>query len=229
MRLKRPSASTVKRIAILLVGVVVIFTLVSYFYIETYASHKIDIQTLSQQQNSSQVAIVFGAGIDEQGRPKPLLRSRLDAAADLYEKQLVRNILVSGDNRFESYNEPEAMKFYLMDQKGIPEDAIQTDYAGRSTYETCERAVKIFQLEQAALVTNATHMPRALFLCRHFGLEAYGFVSSTNSSRRQLGQVWREIFARNKAIVNAYVIGEQTILGDPIPIKKEAEIDGQRL
>jgi vancomycin permeability regulator SanA len=34
----------------------------------------------------------------------------------------------------------------------------------------------------------------------------------------RLGQRWREVLARNKAILNVYIIGEETVLGDPIPV-----------
>ena len=127
-------------------------------------------------------------------------------------------ILLSGDNRFLDYNEPAVMYNYMLSQ-GLSSSVLQVDFAGRSTYETCERAVKIFGLSEAILVSESTHLPRAIYLCKHFGLESHGFASDgKDTSGLQLGQRWREILARNKALFNTYIIGEKTILGDPINI-----------
>lgn len=164
------------------------------------------------------VGIVFGGGI-ENGKPRPHLQDRLDAAAQLYREGRVRKLLVSGDNRFVEYNEPQVMHNYLTEEKGVPEAAIQLDNAGRSTYETCERASKIFGLDQALLITQGTHLPRAIYLCRHFGVESYGYNSSGQASAGwQVGQRWREVMARTKAVLNVCLHGEQTVLGDKIDL-----------
>lgn len=58
------------------------------------------------------VAIVFGAGLRRDGTPTAILRERVETAANLYFNGKVEKILMSGDNRFENYNEPEAMRQY---------------------------------------------------------------------------------------------------------------------
>jgi len=70
---------------------------------------------------------------------------------------------MSGDNRFVDYNEPEAMRQLAL-SLGVPDTAIVLDYAGRRTYDTCYRAKAIFRVDQAILVTQAFHMPRAIYL-----------------------------------------------------------------
>ncbi len=164
---------------------------------------------------ATKVGIVFGAGITAEGKPFKELEARLDSAAQAINFGQIEYILVSGDNRFESYNEPDAMKRYLTDKKGIDETKIFPDYAGRSTYETCERAKKIFEVENAILFSATSHLPRAIYTCRTFGIESYGIgndVEANNATRR-------ELLARSKALFNIYVYGERTVLGDPIPIE----------
>lgn len=158
------------------------------------------------------VGIVLGAGVNKDGKPYRELRARLDAAAQGYRKGQVDKLIVSGDNRFKNYNEPAAMAAYLKDTWRIPADRIQPDYAGRSTYESCERATKVFGVRQTIIYSAGSHLPRAIYLCRHFGIEAYG-VSSTieaNNATR------REVMARVKALYNVYVHGENTVLGPKI-------------
>lgn len=184
---------------------------INYFHIGTYA-------TYIGGSPEVDVGIVPGGGI-ESDKPLPLLQDRLDTAASLMRSGRVKKLIVSGDNRFHHYNEPEVMKRYLVQQKSIDPKRIFLDNAGRSTYETCERAKKIFDVNKALLISETTHLPRAIFLCRSFGIEAYGFSSDGQSSAGwQVGQRFREILARTKAGINVYVIGERTVLGEKIEI-----------
>src|SRR5260221_295161 len=58
------------------------------------------------------IAIVFGAGLQRDGTPTLVLRDRMQTAAELYQAGKVQKILLSGDNRFVNYNEPQAMFDY---------------------------------------------------------------------------------------------------------------------
>ena len=200
--------------------ILLVFVVSSYVHIGGYGRYTTaDRSALkSQLDDDRPVGIVLGGGIKD-GKPKPLLKGRLDTSAELLKSGLVRKLIVSGDNRFVHYNEPQVMKNYLVREKGIDPDKIQLDNAGRSTYETCERAQKIFELKKTVLISESTHLPRAVYLCRSFGVEAYGFSSdgeATNGLR--IGQRWREVVARAKANINIYLIGEQTVLGDKIKV-----------
>ena len=160
------------------------------------------------------VGLVLGAGVSPDGKPFDELKARLNVAADALNAGVVETLLVSGDNRFVNYNEPYVMKQYLINERHISEEKIVADYAGRSTYESCERAIKIFQVNKLIIFSANSHLPRAIYLCRHFGIEAYGIpsgVEANNSTRR-------ELLARVKAVYNAQLSGEDTVLGDPIPI-----------
>ena len=123
------------------------------------------------------VAIVLGAAVRPSGEPSPWLRYRLDTAARLYRSGRVEALLVSGDNGQENYNEPVAMRRYLV-AAGIPDEAIALDYAGFDTYDTCVRARRIFGIERALLVTQDFHEPRAVAICRSVGVDVDGVGDS---------------------------------------------------
>jgi vancomycin permeability regulator SanA len=155
------------------------------------------------------VGIVLGSGITKDGRPFKELLARLDVAAQALNDGRVDKLILSGDNRFKNYDEPKAMRDYLISSKHISSDKLQPDYAGRSTYESCERAVKVFDVKEAIIFSAGSHLPRAIFLCRHFGIRSFGIssgVEANNSGRR-------ELMARVKAVYNAYIKGEDTLLG----------------
>ncbi len=168
---------------------------------------------------ASGAVVVFGAGLTRDGYPTAVLRDRVETAAQLYFAGKVEKLLMSGDNRSVNYNEPEAMRQYAI-SLGVPANAIVLDYAGRSTYDTCYRAKSIFGLNSALLVTQAFHLPRALFLCNALGIQAAGVQANNRRYWPPLLMIWniREQLATVGAFVDVYVSRPVPVLGNPEPI-----------
>ena len=175
------------------------------------------------------VAIVFGAGLWRDGSPTPVLRDRVMTAAKLFFEGKVDKLLMSGDNRFDDYNEPAAMRDYAM-RLGVPEAAIVLDYAGRRTYDTCYRARDIFGLDSAILVTQGFHLPRALYTCNALGVEASGVAADMRTYRRLSMAYWhtRETIATIRAILDVHVLQPLPVLGNPEPILTDTILDNNR-
>ena len=165
------------------------------------------------------VAIVFGAGLWRNGSPTPVLADRVSEAAALYFAGKVEKLLMSGDNRFVDYNEPEAMR-KLAVSLGVPNEAIVLDYAGRRTYDTCYRAKAIFRVDQAILVTQAFHMPRAIYICNLLGVESVGVQSDLRDFRKSSLLYWnaRELFATVSALWDVNIGHPLPVLGKQEPI-----------
>ena len=168
---------------------------------------------------AERVAVVFGARVYPSGRLSGMLRDRVDTAVQLYHAGAVQKLLLSGDNRFEDYNEPQAMMAYAI-ARGVPAEDIQPDYGGRRTYDTCYRAREIFQLESALLITQNFHLPRALFTCQRLGLAVTAVAADRNRySRRSLAwSTAREIPAALLAFLDVIQRRPAPVLGEPISI-----------
>jgi len=168
---------------------------------------------------SKPVAIVFGAGLWRDGSPSPVLRDRVATAAKLYFDGKVKKLLMSGDNSFIYYNEPGAMQEYALGL-GVPEADIVLDYAGRRTYDTCYRAREIFGLKEAILVTQAFHLPRAVYTCNLLGLRSIGVPADLRDYRRGALVYWhtRETFATLVALWEVHFSHPLPVLGEPEPI-----------
>jgi SanA protein len=168
----------------------------------------------------ARVAIVFGARIYADGRLSAMLRDRVETAVQLYHDGKVEKIIFSGDNRFENYNEPGAMMAYAR-RRGVPDEAMQPDYAGRRTYDTCYRAREIFGVDTAVLVTQEFHLPRALFTCDSLGLNVTGVIADRQAyARRSIN--WsqqREIAATAVALIDVIRRAPPPVLGEPIPLE----------
>jgi len=169
---------------------------------------------------SKKVAIVFGAGLQHDGRPTAVLQDRVAAAAELYFAGKVEIILMSGDNRFVDYNEPGAMRAYAI-ELGVPDEAIVLDYAGRRTYDTCYRAKAIFGVKDALLVTQKFHLPRTLFICRSLGINSIGVIADRRVYRSYALTYWRlrEIPAQIVALYDVWIRHPLPVMGPFEPIE----------
>ncbi len=176
-------------------------------------------QTFSKDGASArQVAIVFGAEVKKDGTPSTVLRDRVETAVALYKSGKVKKLLMSGDNRFVNYNEPESMRQYAL-TLGMPDSDIVLDYAGRRTYDTCYRAKGIFGVKSAILVTQGFHLPRALFLCKAFGIDVVGVEAENYYYLKRLRLFWnaRELLATVQSVWDVY-------LSKPLPVLGKLEL-----
>nr|WP_323368984.1 ElyC/SanA/YdcF family protein [Streptomyces alkaliterrae] len=161
------------------------------------------------------VAMVFGAGLRD-GEPSRYLASRLDTAADLYHGGKVRALLLTGDNSRADYDEPTAMRDHLL-RRGVPADRVVLDYAGFDTWASCSRAKRVFGVDEALLVSQAFHVPRAVALCDAAGVRAHGVaVAEARNAVWYAGHL-RELAAGVKAGLEATFTPDPRFLGPQEP------------
>jgi len=166
--------------------------------------------------------LILGAGVLPDREPSHVLQARLDTGLELFREGKGSWFLVSGDNREHNYNEPQAMRRWLL-KRGVPADRVISDFAGRRTYDSLRRAQAVFGVHRVIIVTSAFHLPRALYLARHLGLDAYGVPATPELVPlvRRLGLWSREFFARNLATWDAW-FPPSTMLGHREPTPDDA-------
>jgi vancomycin permeability regulator SanA len=149
---------------------------------------------------SADVAIVLGTEVTIDGTPSPRLAGRLETAADLVKNGKAKVVLVSGDSRGGSGDEPAAMAAYLAKQ-GVDPARIVSDPYGLDTYDTCIRARDVYGISRALVVTQSYHVSRAVTLCRHLGMDAEGVVARCDCPTTLLvSKSARDYFASGKAV-----------------------------
>ncbi|MCP9945907.1 YdcF family protein [Streptomyces somaliensis] len=169
-----------------------------------------DIRTVADAP-ARDVAVVFGAGL-WRGRPTPYLAHRLDAAAELYRDGRVRVVLVTGDNGRADYDEPDAMRAYLV-ERGVPDTRVVSDHAGFDTWDSCVRAKRIFSVDRAVLITQGFHVRRAVALCRAAGVDSYGVGVAEPRDRVWYQGAVRELAAAGKAAADVLLRPDPVFLG----------------
>lgn len=162
------------------------------------------------------VVIVPGAGLTPSGTPHGFLTQRLICAQALFDAGRARHILVSGDGGSRSHDEANAMRRWL-EQRGVPKDKIQMDYAGFRTRDTMQRAARVFEVRDAAICTQGLHANRTAFLALDAGLDADVLIAGGDEWFTLTHQL-RERAATIVAAIDAIVGTPPRFLGPRIPI-----------
>lgn len=173
----------------------------------------------------SKAILVLGAYVSPDGTVSEMLEERLKAGYELYKQGKASRIIVSGDHGRKHYDEVNAMKKFFL-ERDVPAEHIFMDHAGFTTYESMYRAREVFKVDQMIIVTQQFHLPRAIYIARELGIEAYGVAASTGnySDRVLLSNNIRETIARSKAVVAVIVKRRPTFLGEAIPVTGDGKI-----
>lgn len=140
------------------------------------------------------------------GAANPYFEYRIQATAALYKAGKIKNILVSGENSREDYDEPTAMKRALI-KAGVPDSVIYLDYAGFRTIDSMIRAKEIFGRDSVTVISQAFHNTRAIYIAQHYGLEAIAYNADGPEGASEARQQLRERGARLKLFAELYVFG----------------------
>lgn len=145
--------------------------------------------------------IVLGAGIRPDGTPCDILADRLDTGAKVYVRRISKTILLTGDKSGENHDEPKVMKDWIMNNYtsvNIKEEDLLIDNYGFSTFDSMYRAKNVFNIKTAIISTNSYHLPRAIYIARKLGINAYGIASDMREYDRMKRYKRREAIAQIK-------------------------------
>lgn len=165
------------------------------------------------------VALLLGTSKrTAQGGTNKYFKERMQAAADLYHRGVIRHLIVSGDNQTVYYNEPRDM-LNALKALGVPESVITLDYAGLRTLDSVVRAKMIFGQDELLIITQDFHCYRALFIADFYDIDAVAY-SADHKDPLPTSLAIREILARAGAVVDLYVLNR-----NPKVLGKEQKIN----
>lgn len=128
----------------------------------------------------------------------PVLQDRMDMGLTLYANHVSDTLLLTGDSLHpETNDEVGAMSLYAI-TGGASEDALLCDPLGLSTYESLWRAKNVYGMQRIVIVTQAFHLPRAIYLAKALGMDACGVECDARQASWK--NYVRESVARVKAV-----------------------------
>ncbi len=144
--------------------------------------------------------LVLGNRIFPGNIPSRELAARLETGRLLYVAGRARRIIVSGLSQ-PDYDEPRTMAAWL-EAHGVPAADVVLDLGGHRTAASMADTAAM-GARSILVATQAYHLPRALYLARHAGIDAVGVPSgNTRSSIFDQGRTaLREVLARAETVV----------------------------
>lgn len=185
-------------VVLISLAVILLIPVICYGIVHLSQSNKPVHIELMQSLAVKDAAIVPGtSGYD--GSITAKAKDRLMAAIQLYEAGLVRQIIVSGDEK-----EATFMTQYLM-RKGIPSECLASDANGVNTYETIARVKEKFGNLSYYFCTQELYSSRAGYLMDRLGVDGTVVCVDTMYYNNAGKNGVREFFAATKAVFEPIV------------------------
>lgn len=156
------------------------------------------VSGLRDDVQRSDVGIVLGSKVMEDGTPSKRLQARLDRAADLYQQGMFAHVIVSGGTGIEGYSEARVMADYLSARRAVPAAAIILDEHGDDTDATARNSAAIMQARgfaSALVVTQYFHVPRSRYALRRAGVRTVHAAHAHYAEARDVYSTARELVA----------------------------------
>lgn len=174
----------------------------------------------------AKVGLLLGTSkYNRSGNPNLFFRYRIEAAVELYRAGKIDYMLVSGDNRTLSYNEPRDMRKAL-GARGVPDSLIILDFAGLRTFDSVLRCRKVFGQYSFTIISQEFHLQRALFIAKEQGFPVIGYAAREVEIQSTWTTHVREILARARAMLDVSVLKTKPkFLGEPVSIGEKEVIE----
>lgn len=147
------------------------------------------------------VIVVLGAAPLRNGAPSPAMIRRTRLGASLFHQGRGEFMIVSGGPVLHPTPEAEMMRAIAL-ESGVPDERILVEDRAANTFENALFTGLLMERKgwrRALVVTDAFHLPRALFVFRTLGLDARG---SANWERLGTSHwAWYAAYAREVAAI----------------------------
>lgn len=146
----------------------------------------------------SDVVIVLGAQVKEDGTPSVQLEYRLNAALETYRENPRPIVVCGAQGADEPAPEGVVMRDWLI-ARGVPEEDVLAETVSRDTMQNLRNAVSLLpdNTQAVTIVTSDYHLPRAMQIARDLGLQADG-IGSPCKAEYWLKNHGREVLAWGK-------------------------------
>jgi uncharacterized SAM-binding protein YcdF (DUF218 family) len=176
-------------------------------YVQVWqASHR-------DETKAADAIVVFGAA-QYNGQPSPVLRARLDHAADLYRRGVAKLVVVTGGSQpGDRTTEASASAAYLK-RKGIPESALLREVQGRTSWQSLAAAANFLKQRgktRVVLVSDPFHNARIAAMASELGLK--GTVSPTHTSPIGGGEEIKYLAKETAAVALGRIVGFRRMSG----------------
>lgn len=208
-------------LALVLLGVILVLSIVLANFRINQVSKDFIFYDINQIPNA-QAVLILGAKAWPNEVMSDILHDRALTGLEVYKAGKVEKILISGDHGQRDYDEVNIVKSFLLESNAEPQD-IFLDHAGFDTYDSLYRARDIFKIKSIIIATQNFHLPRAVYIAKKLGLNAYGLSSDKHIYLGMERIQIREALAKVKAVLNIFLKSKPKYLGEIISIQGDGQ------
>ncbi|MEL7533272.1 MAG: YdcF family protein [Bacteroidota bacterium] len=155
---------------------------------------------LSFEAQSSDMLVILGSQVKEDGIPSKRLRFRLDKGFELFQQGQAKQIIVSGGIGIEGFDEAAVMAQYLIDQ-GVDSAAIIRDNQGNNTFlsaKNCQEIMAEQGAESIIIVSQYFHLLRSRVAFQKIGIQ------SVSAEAADLFYETRDFYSIPREVIGLY-------------------------
>lgn len=155
-------------------------------------------------------AIVVLGAAQYEGKPSPVLKARLDHAAELWARGLAPRMIVTGGRGVGDTTSEAAVGMRYLVQRGVPADSIAMDVEGLTTSQSMvavRRLLGVKSYPAVILVSDPFHMLRLSILARRLHMIPMLSPTRTSPISTRAGQQLRYVLAESIKAPYALVVG----------------------
>lgn len=146
--------------------------------------------------------VVLGSKVNVDGSLSKRLKDRLDASLDIYAKNTIHTIFVSGGLGKEGHYEGTCMATYLI-EKGVKKEHIVIDNKGNNTRLTALNFKNRFPTTKAVIIVSQYfHITRCKLAFQQLGIKKVAGIGSKKIELRDLYSSFREFFGFYKYLIS---------------------------
>ncbi len=175
---------------------ILIWILNAYVKVRAQSSIYFNIQDIP----SVNLIVVPGASVYRSGKLSPILNSRVEASLEYFFSRDSTPLLFSGHSTSQGYNEALAMAQFAK-KHHVPDSQTNQDSQGSSTYQTLLNTRLNYNPKTILIVSQAYHLPRALYISQSLGMKAYGLAAERKQEALYKKTPLREILSRVKDFI----------------------------
>jgi SanA protein len=187
-------------------AVLLVFILFSNIWIVGSTTNQVyESDGLNLAENTEATLLVLGTRHKTmEGGDNLFFKERIRTANMLYNLGFVDRMILSGDHIAKYYDEPSAMRAYLV-EFGVPDSILVADDGGARTLDSVIRCKQVFNVDDVIIVTQRFHAYRALFISNYYEMPAIVVATKPVESSKKYRVLAREILARPLAVLDLYV------------------------
>ena len=122
------------------------------------------------------IALILGAALHDDGRPRPALVRRVAHGVALHHQGVAERLLMSGGLVHGPVPEAWVMRDLAL-RAGVGADRVLVEDASRDTVDNMRLSLDLMAgsgWRRLVVISDAPHLPRALWILRRYGVVAVG-------------------------------------------------------